>query len=113
EQGFVDELLSGQPDAHAYFARMKTENREGPSLLGALGELEEFDAGRLQERIEDGSAAFIDTRPTADVHAGTPAGALHIPGPGKAASFGAWVFGPAAEATPIVVLADDAEQAAE
>ncbi|GAA1518669.1 MBL fold metallo-hydrolase [Brevibacterium permense] len=113
EQGFVDELLSGQPDAHAYFARMKTENREGPSLLGELAELEEFDAGRVQERIEDGSAAFIDTRPTADVDVGTPAGALHIPGPGKAASFGAWVFDPAAESTPIIVLADDADQAAE
>lgn len=113
EQGFIDELLSGQPDAHAYFARMKTENREGPSLLGSLTDLEEFDAGRLQEWIDDGSAAFIDTRPTVDVHAGTPAGALHIPGPGKAASFGAWVFDPAAESTPIVLLADDAEQAAE
>ena len=27
EQGFVDELLSGQPDAHAYFARMKRQNK--------------------------------------------------------------------------------------
>ena len=25
EQGFIDELLDGQPDAHAYFARMKRE----------------------------------------------------------------------------------------
>jgi hydroxyacylglutathione hydrolase len=113
EQGFVDELLSGQPDAHAYFARMKTENREGPSLLGELSELEKFDASRLQQKVEDGLVALIDTRATEDVHAGTPIGALHIPGLEKTASFGAWVFDPAAESTPIVVLADDAEQAAE
>ena len=34
EQGFIDELLNGQPDAHAYFARMKKENRVGPALIG-------------------------------------------------------------------------------
>ncbi|MEE2054160.1 MBL fold metallo-hydrolase, partial [Nocardiopsis tropica] len=34
EKGFVDELLDGQPDAHAYFARMKRQNREGPQILG-------------------------------------------------------------------------------
>ena len=34
EQGFIDELLDGQPDAHAYFGRMKRENREGPAVMG-------------------------------------------------------------------------------
>src|SRR5699024_8402411 len=29
EQGFIDELLDGQPDAHAYFARMKRQKQEG------------------------------------------------------------------------------------
>ena len=33
EQGFIDELLDGQPDAHAYFARMKRQNKAGPDLL--------------------------------------------------------------------------------
>ena len=33
EQGFVEELLIGQPDAHAYFGRMKMENKVGPALL--------------------------------------------------------------------------------
>lgn len=33
EQGFVDELLSGQPDAHASPARMKSQNRTGPAVL--------------------------------------------------------------------------------
>src|SRR5699024_2287389 len=34
EQGFIDELLDGQPDAHAYFARMKRQNKQGPAILG-------------------------------------------------------------------------------
>ena len=38
EQGFVDELLDGQPDAHAYFGRMKRENRDGPRIHGELPE---------------------------------------------------------------------------
>src|SRR5699024_12391192 len=33
EQGFIDEMLDGQPDAHAYFARMKRPNKEGPAVL--------------------------------------------------------------------------------
>ena len=37
----VDELLSGQPDAHAYFARMKSQNRTGPAVLGPRSPLRE------------------------------------------------------------------------
>ncbi|MDN5856661.1 MAG: MBL fold metallo-hydrolase, partial [Actinomycetia bacterium] len=33
EQGFIDELLDGQPDAHAYFGRMKRQNKQGPQVL--------------------------------------------------------------------------------
>jgi hydroxyacylglutathione hydrolase len=35
EQDFIDELLDGQSDAHAYFGRMKRENREGPARVSA------------------------------------------------------------------------------
>ena len=34
EQGFVDVLLDGQPDAPLYFGRMKVTNKAGPQLLG-------------------------------------------------------------------------------
>src|SRR5699024_9454256 len=34
EQGFIDELLDGQPDAPAYFGRMKRQNRRGPAIMG-------------------------------------------------------------------------------
>ncbi len=42
EQGFIDELLDGQPDAHAYFGRMKRENREGPAVMGERTPLPEL-----------------------------------------------------------------------
>ena len=34
EQGFIDELRAGPPDAPAYFGRMKRQNRDGPAVLG-------------------------------------------------------------------------------
>lgn len=34
EEGFVAELLEGQPDAPSYFGRMKRHNRQGPALRG-------------------------------------------------------------------------------
>ncbi|WP_241731620.1 rhodanese-like domain-containing protein, partial [Dietzia sp. B44] len=46
-----------------------------------------------------------------EVHAGTVPGSLNIPGVDKAASFGAWVYDPEKEDTPLVVLAEDVEMA--
>ncbi|MBG6192480.1 glyoxylase-like metal-dependent hydrolase (beta-lactamase superfamily II) [Arthrobacter sp. CAN_A212] len=43
EEGFVRELLDGQPDAHAYFGRMKRQNRLGPAIMGPRGELPQLD----------------------------------------------------------------------
>lgn len=52
-------------------------------------------------------------RPHALVRTGTVAGALAVPSAAKAASFGAWVFDPERESTPITVFAPDAETARE
>lgn len=113
EHGFIDELLSGQPDAHAYFGRMKRENRQGPSLLGTRGALRELDTATVAAGIEDGSLVMVDTRPVDAVHAGTVRGSLSLPNPGKIASHGAWAYDPERESTPIVLLAEDAERARE
>src|SRR5690606_5431836 len=51
EAGFVAELLDGQPDAPAYFGRMKRQNRDGPALLGERAPLQEFTADDLRGRI--------------------------------------------------------------
>ena len=111
EQGFIDELLSGQPDAHAYFGRMKRENRDGPAVMGERPTLEEYPPQRLREALERDELVFVDTRPAAEVHAGTVAGSLNVPGLAKAASYVAWVIDPEVEHRPVVVLADDAETA--
>lgn len=113
EQGFIDELLSGQPDAHAYFARMKVDNRTGPALLGDTGAVVEYTPEELRRELDEQRVVLVDTRNHDEVHSGTVRGALNIPGTAKAATYGAWVFDPQAESTPIVVLAADAAEAEE
>ena len=113
EQGFIDELLDGQPDAHAYFARMKRENRDGPALLGPLTALGAIQNADLARRLAADEMIFVDTRDQHAVHAGTVDRSLNIPGIAKAASYGAWVYDPEKESRPLVLLAasqQDAEQ---
>lgn len=111
EQGFIDELLSGQPDAHAYFARMKVQNKVGPAPLPTVT-LTEYSSGRLRDELAANTTIFVDTRDSAAVHAGTVPGSLNIPR-GRAASYGAWAYDPDIEHRPLVVLADDEADAAE
>ena len=111
EQGFIDELLGGQPDAHAYFGRMKRQNREGPAVLGTLPDLVEYTPDRLRQELEEDRVILVDTRHNSLVHEGTVAGSLNIPGTAKTASFGAWAYDPESETRPVVLLADSDEDA--
>lgn len=111
EQGFVDELLSGQPDAHAYFGRMKVQNKVGPAILGTNQELTEYSAAELAAALERDEVIFIDSRHNSEVHEGTVVGSLNIPGVAKAASYGAWVYNPEVEDRPLVLLAESREAA--
>lgn len=113
EPGFIDELLSGQPDAHAYFGRMKVQNKVGPAVIGEVPELREYAAGELAAALADDSVILVDTRSNSEVHQGTVARSLNVPGVAKAASYGAWVYDPEVEDRPLVLLAatrEDAEQ---
>ena len=109
--GFVAELLDGQPDAHAYFARMKRENRDGPSVLGPLPDLVELDANRAAGAIDADDVVFVDTRTPDSVRAGSVPGALAIPAVGKTAAWGAWAVDPEREKRPLLLLAHDGAQA--
>ena len=113
EDGFIAELLSGQPDAHAYFGRMKIENKVGPAVIGEASELVEYSAKQLNEALADDSVVFIDTRHHSDVHTGTVNRSLNIPGPAKTASYGAWAIDPNRETRPLVLLASSKEEAEE
>ncbi len=105
EQGFIDELLDGQPDAHAYFARMKRENREGPAVMGDRAPLAELATADVAADLAADKAVFIDTRPNTEVHDGTVTGSLNVPAGKSTASFGAWVVDPETEKNPLVLLA--------
>ncbi len=113
EQGFIDELLDGQPDAHAYFTRMKQQNKAGPAVIGDVPELVEYTADRLAAELAADQAILIDSRDQAQVHEGMVARSLNVPGPGKAASYGAWVVDPQKERRPLVLLAATGAEAEE
>lgn len=110
-EGFTAQLLDGQPDAHAYFGRMKRHNRDGAALANQREQVTEIPATRAKEMLAQGEAVFIDTRSVDKVHAGMVPGALHVPYPGKPAGHTAWVYDPERESTKIIVLARDAESA--
>ena len=113
EKGFVDELLEGQPDAPAYFGRMKRENRDGPAVLGyPLPDLEEKAADEVAKGIEAGDLVVVDPRPADEVHAGTVAGAINLPA-GQAGTYAGWAIDPETDSRGLVMLAEDAEQAEE
>lgn len=107
EEGFVAELLDGQPDAHAYFARMKRQNKLGPTVLGQRAPLTELAPAAVRSALEADTITVVDTRPVDEVHAGTVPGSLSIPVPDKAATYGAWAYDPEADDRPLVLLAPD------
>ena len=82
---------------HAYFGRMKRQNKQGPVVLGPLSPLHEYDSTELARALDSDEVVLLDTRGHDEVHAGAVPGALNIPGVGKAASFGAWVYDPERE----------------
>ncbi len=111
EQGFIDELLDGQPDAHAYFGRMKRENRVGPAIMGERAPLQELDPAAVTKDLAEDKVTFVDTRPNTEVHGGTVTGSVNIPVGKSVASYGAWVVNPESDKNPLVLLASGQEQA--
>jgi hydroxyacylglutathione hydrolase len=111
EQGFIDELLEGQPDAHAYFGRMKVQNKIGPAVLGDQPEIVRYSTEQLRAAIMADEVIVVDTRHHSLVHAGTVDRSLNIPGLDKAASYGAWVYNPEVETRPLVLLAGSQQEA--
>lgn len=113
EAGFVEALLDGQPDAHAYFGRMKRENRQGPAVLGERAPLAQLAIEDVATALAANEIGIVDTRHHTEVHKGTVAGALNIPAGTKAASYGAWAVDPETDQRPLVLLAPNSETATE
>ncbi|HHW83616.1 MAG TPA: MBL fold metallo-hydrolase [Actinomycetales bacterium] len=109
EDGFIAELLDGQPDAHSYFGRMKRQNRQGPAILGERSEPQELEAADVARRLEN--LTVVDTRNVNEVHEGTVEGSINVPDAGKMATYGAWAYDPETDDRPLVLFAPDAENA--
>ncbi|MCI9888857.1 MBL fold metallo-hydrolase [Micrococcales bacterium 31B] len=112
EEGFVAHLLADQPDAHAYFARMKRENREGPRVLGTLPALTEYASADLARPHAEGTLALVETAPLPTLRDSMIERALYIPATGKTATHGAWAYNPDADDTPLVLHTDSEATAA-
>jgi hydroxyacylglutathione hydrolase len=78
ENAFVSEVLAGQPEPPAYFARMKRINRDGPPLLREWPQPDCLDAQRLGAVLETGGIV-VDTRPADSFADGHARGTLSIP----------------------------------
>jgi hydroxyacylglutathione hydrolase len=97
----VDDILTGQPEPPAYFARMKKVNREGPG----------FTRGKwnIQRQANVAGTQLIDVRSMDEFLRGSTQGAIFIPlGP----SFSKWSGSLLDLDVPITILANDEAQAA-
>ena len=65
EDGFIRDILSGQPEPPRYFARMKRDNRAGPPLLagGSLPGPRRLPVGELAALVMGRKHLFLDLRP--------------------------------------------------
>ncbi|PNY81690.1 MBL fold metallo-hydrolase [Deinococcus koreensis] len=108
EGGFTAELLTGQPDAPAYYARMKAQNRAGPALLGDLPPLPRLEAEDVRARLESG-ARLLDTRKRALYHADAPLHSVHLPEGDTLETWAGWLLDPAAHDFILLAPASRAE----
>lgn len=78
EQGFVDFILTGQPEPPLYFANMKRDNKVGPPVLGGLPIPSKLSVDRLRD-IDGRKVAIIDTRSWDAFRTGHVPGSLSFP----------------------------------
>jgi hydroxyacylglutathione hydrolase len=91
EAGFVEFILTGQPDPPYYFARMKQDNRDGVPLLGELPEPAHYTAEQLTA-LDTKKVAVIDTRVWDTFRRGHLAGSLKpLGGVGFLSSMGSFI----------------------
>ncbi|MBS1911248.1 MAG: MBL fold metallo-hydrolase [Bacteroidetes bacterium] len=80
EEEFVAAIVAGQPEPPPYFARMKTENRNGPALLRTMPNPPLLGAAELAAAASgDENVVVVDTRSWPEYREGHVHGALHAP----------------------------------
>ena len=103
-QSFEDALLSNQPDAPLYFARMKIQNKAGPAILGKLEPLKEIPAIEIKDKIGK-EIIFIDTGKFESVREYVVTGAYMIPWGDKFLTYASWIIDSLKDERGIVLLA--------
>jgi hydroxyacylglutathione hydrolase len=78
EQGFVDFILSGQPEPPLYFANMKRDNKLGPPVLGTLPNPDRVDY-KVISGLDPRAVAILDIRDWDSFRAGHVPGSLSFP----------------------------------
>jgi hydroxyacylglutathione hydrolase len=101
QDGFVRELLDGQPDAPAYFARMKRLNRDGAPILGNMPRARPLDAASARAARLAG-AQIVDARERRAFQASHFKNAISIPDEPTFSTRAAWFV---AHEQPIVLIA--------
>lgn len=108
EDAFVREVLAGQPDPPAYFARMKRVNREGPRVLRGIAQPAKLPSSSVHELIQSG-AVVLDIRPAASFASAHVPGTINIPYNKSFANWAGWLIDGEQEVTLIVdALPDEA-----
>lgn len=109
ENGFVEALIEGQPDAPVYFGRMKRWNRAGPDILGQRAPLDAFNGEALKAKLD--SVTLIDTREAQEFAKGYVPGSINLPGGTRLTGWAAWVIDPENQSKGLLLLASDQEEA--
>lgn len=107
---FENFLLSEQPDAPLYFARMKRMNKEGAPILGNLAALKHYSSAEVAGRIGK-DILFIDSRPMDIFREVGIEGAYNIPWNSKFLTYASWVIDPDTDKREIILFAQNAQEA--
>lgn len=78
EHGFIDFILSGQPEPPLYFANMKRDNKVGPAVLGALPQPVLMSKTQLTQ-LDTSKVALLDMREWDEYRAGHLQRAMSFP----------------------------------
>jgi hydroxyacylglutathione hydrolase len=65
-EGFVKDILQGQPDPPLYFATMKRVNRDGISVTGGVPKVRKLETSEFRPLLADTSVAILDARDNKD-----------------------------------------------
>ncbi len=102
EQGFIDFILSGQPEPPMYFATMKRVNKLGPAVLAELPRPPRMTIDQLRT-VDPMQIAIVDTRPWEAFRAGHVPRSICLP---HTNSFNSDAGSYLAETEPIILIID-------